>query len=139
MTINSNRKVLLFIFRCLFFFAFLSPSICLAQMDRGYGYEDEDDEPMTMERVEDGLIMGAILAGVGFLFTLIPFTNTLGKVFIGIGAFVGIGGLVIYILERLFYLLGLALNLGFKLAIIGIAIYLAFSIVKYLYELVFGK
>jgi hypothetical protein len=108
-------------------------------MDRGYGYEDEDDEPMTMERVEDGLIIGAILAGVGFLFTLIPFTNTLGKVFIGIGAFVGIGGLVIYILERLFYLLGLALNLGFKLAIIGIAIYLAFSIVKYLYDLVFGK
>ena len=138
MEANTKYKASVFIFKCLFFFAFLSPSLCFAQMDRGDGY-DEDDEPMTIQRVEDGLIMGAILAGAGFLFTLIPFTKTFGKVFIGIGAFVGIGGLVIYILERLFYLLGLALNLGFKLAIIGIAIYLAFSIVKYLYDLIFGK
>jgi hypothetical protein len=116
--------------------AFLSPVNSYAKK---HNKHYDDDELITIETVVVDIIFGAIVAGIGFVLKELRLSESIGEVLIGIGAFIGIGVLVVYLLQLLFILIGIMLNIGLFIAIIGLAIFLSSIIVKYIYNLLTGK
>jgi hypothetical protein len=98
--------------------------------DRGY----EEDEPITLERVSHMLLVGTCIAGVGFLVSQLNFTETFGKIIIGIGGFIGIGGVILYLIQQLLALLSVVLNVGIKIFLFGCAVFVVISVVGGIYR-----
>lgn len=119
----------------LFMLALNSVSYCQIDGDGEY----EGDEPMTLEVVGHMLLAGACIAGVGFLVSLLSFTETLGKLIMGIGGFIGIGSAVVFLIQRLIALLALVLDVGIKLFLFGIAVLAIISIINSIYRWLTGK
>ena len=112
-------------------------SISYGQVDRGGGYED--NEPMTIDTVWGNLLMGGCFAVIGFLLMLLKSTEGLGKVLIGIGAFIGIGAVILYIIEKLMMGVSMVLSVAFKFVLALVIIYIVVSIFRGIFNLLTGK
>ena len=117
------------------FIFFLFLKVAYSQWDRGgsLSYEDEE-ESMTLKEVGFSLATGAVLAVVGYLLMQIKPVSGLGKFAIGLGAIIGLGSLVIYILQILSIILAATLSFAFKVGIVIGVIVIAVWILKGIYE-----
>ena len=136
LSVKSFKQKIIF---CFFALMLMLNSVTYCQRDWGRGYEDEEDDPMTLKEVGHMLLAGACIAGLGFLLSLVSFTASLGKIIMGIGAFLGIGCVVIYLLQQLFALLAVVVSVGVKLALAGFAVYVVFAILAGIYNWLTGK
>ena len=136
LSVKSFKQKIIF---CFFALMLMLNSVTYCQRDWGRGYEDEEDDPMTLKEVGHMLLAGACIAGLGFLLSMLSFTESLGKIIMGIGAFLGIGCVVIYLLQQLFALLAVVVSVGVKLALAGLAVYVVFAILAGIYNWLTGK
>jgi hypothetical protein len=117
--------------------------VALCQYDSydrgGSAAYDDDEEKMTLADVGGSLLMGGVLAVAGFLIMQIKATNTFGKILLGIGAIVGGGAVVIYLLQVIGMILSAAFSLAYKLAIIVGVVLLAGWIIKGIYNWISGN
>lgn len=117
------------------FVFFLVLKVAYSQWDRGgsLGYDD-DEESMTLRDVGFTLAGGAVLAVVGYLLMQIKSISGLGKFLVGFGAILGVGNLILYLLQILSIVLTATISIAFKVAVVIGAIVLAIWILKGIYE-----
>ncbi len=122
--------LLLFIFAAQFAYS---------QYDHGsYNDDIDDEEKYTIASVGYSLISGGVIAIIGFLIMQIKVLNTFGKIILGIGALLGLGTLLIYLLQKIEFLLSAAFSLAWKLAIIiGVVIVIGI-IIRSIYDWICG-
>ena len=114
--------------------------LAYSQYDSGGSADfDDDEEKITLAGVGVSLLMGGIVALAGFLIMQIKATNTFGKILLGIGAIVGGGAVVIYLLQVIGMILSAAFSLAYKLAIIVGVVLLAGWIIKGIYNWISGN
>jgi hypothetical protein len=65
--------------------------------------------------------------------------NGLGKIILGIGAFIGLGTLLMYLLQVIGKILSAAFGLAWKIAIVVIVILVVYAIIKTLYDWITGN
>lgn len=111
-----------------------------SQYDKGGSLEwDDDEDKWTLARVGFDLAGGAVLAVIGYLVMQFKATNTFGRILVGIGAFLGGGAVVIYLLQVIGMILSAAFSLAYKLAIVVGVILLAVWIIKGVYDWITGN
>jgi hypothetical protein len=124
----------------IFFILFILFKVAFCQHDYGdSGDWEDDDENLTLAEVGSSLLIGGSFAIVGFLIMQIKVMNSLGKILLGIGAFVGGIAVVLYLLQIIAIILSAAFNLALKLAIIVGVILLAVWIIKGIYDWISGN
>ena len=105
-----------------------------AQWDRGGSIDYDDDEAWTLQRVGFDIAAGAVLAVVGYLLMQIKSISGLGKFLVGVGAFLGIGSIIIYLFQIIGMILSATLSFAIKAGIVIGAILLVLWILKGIYE-----
>jgi hypothetical protein len=119
---------------------FFSTQLVYCQYDSGaYNDDIDDDEKYTIATVGFSLISGGIIAIIGFLVMQIKPLNTFGKIILGIGAFLGLGTLLMYILQIIQMLLSAAFNLAWKIAIVIAIIFVIWVIIRSIYDWICGN
>jgi hypothetical protein len=105
-----------------------------AQWDRGGSIDYDDDEAWTIQRVGFDLAAGAVIAAVGYILMQIKSISGLGKFLVGVGAFLGIGAVIIYLLQIIGMILSATLSFAIKAGIVIGAILLVLWILRGIYE-----
>ena len=105
-----------------------------AQWDRGGSMDYDDDETWTIQRVGFDLAAGAVIAAVGYLLMQIKSISGLGKFLVGVGAFLGIGAVIMYLLQIIGMILSATLSFAIKASIVIGAILLVLWILRGIYE-----
>jgi hypothetical protein len=128
--------------RSLYLFALLLiiSKVAYCQMDRGGDmYWDDEDDEWTLERVGFDLAAGTVLAVIGYLIMQIKAVKTLGQILIGIGAFLGIGAVLLYLLQIIGMILSAVFSFALKAALVVGAIVVVFWILKSIYGWISGN
>ena len=124
----------------IFLFIILLVQIMYGQDDYGRAYDNiEDEEKYTFATVGYSLISSGVLAIIGFLIMQIKPLNTFGKIILGIGAFIGLGTLVVYILQKIEMLLSAAFSLAWKIVIVIAIIFFIWLIIRSIYDWICGN
>jgi hypothetical protein len=122
----------------IFFILFILVKVAFCQ--HGYeDYDDDDDEKWTLAEVGSSLLIGGVSALAGFLIMQIKVMNSLGKIILGIGIFVGGIAVVFYLMQIIAMILSAAFNFALKLAIIVGVVLLAGWIIKGIYDWIVGN
>lgn len=107
--------------------------------DRGRPSDIEDEEIVTLSEVGFSLIAGAIIAFAGYLLKQIKAIEGLGNLLIILGAILGGGSLLIFILQIVEMILTTVVSFAIKAVfVIGIII-AAFWILSGIYEWITGN
>jgi len=99
----------------------------------------EDEEIITLTEVGYSLISGVILAFIGFLIKQIKSIEGLGNLFIIIGAILGGGTLLLYILQIVEIILTTVVGFAIKAALVIGIIIVVFWILRSIYEWLTGN
>lgn len=122
----------------IFFILFILVKVAFCQ--HGYeDYDDDDDEKWTLAEVGSSLLLGGALALAGFLLMQIKAINSLGKIILGIGIFVGGIAVVFYLLQIIAIVLSAVFSFAFKLAIIIGIVLVVIVIIKAIYDWIIGN
>lgn len=118
----------------LFFILIILAKLAYSQYDRGYVDDYEDDDQMSISDVGMMLVVGAAFAIVGYILMQIKSVSGLGKAILGFGAFIGIGSVVVYLLNIIGKILAATLSFAFKAVIVIGIIVFVFYILKSIYD-----
>lgn len=107
--------------------------------DRGRPSDIEDEEIVTLSEVGFSLMVGAILAFVGYLLKQIKAIEGLGNLLIILGAILGGGSLLIFILQIVEMILTTVVSFAIKAALVIGIIIIAFWLLRSIYEWLTGN
>jgi hypothetical protein len=116
------------------FALFILINLAYSQYDRGRSYDYEDGESLSLQSVGLAILFGAVFAVVGYVLMQIKALSGFGKLLVGIGAFVGIGTVALFIISFVLKIVAAAVSIGLKIAVIVGGLFLVGYAIRSIYD-----